>query len=121
MIPLTCFKAYGNRGQSLAELFRECMAAYLCSREINYRVNDTKALIKAALARHVKQFLILHAAEGISLKFFGWCMSLRSSNTELFLRFNIEAQAVSALVAKQLHPIEAVIREMSKAAQVRVF
>jgi len=120
MIPFTCFKAYDTRGKSLVELLGERMAAYPCSREINYCFNGTKAVIRAVLANYAEQRPKLDATDHFSSEFADLRMSLRSSNIEPFLRLNIEVQAVSALVAKQLYLIEAVIREMSKAAQVRV-
>jgi phosphomannomutase len=120
MIPFTCFKAYDNRGKSLVEMLGERMAAYPCSREINYCFSGAKALIRAVLANYAEQRTKLDATDHISPEFADLRMILRLSNIEPFLRLNIEAQAVLALVAKQVQPIEAVIREMSKAEQVRV-
>lgn len=102
------------------ELLGERMAAYPCSREINYCFSGAKAVIRAVLANYAEQRPKLGATDHISPEFADLRISLRSSNIEQFLRLNIEAQAVSALVAKQVHPIEAVIRDMSKAAQVRM-
>lgn len=120
MPPLTCFNAYGIQGQLLALLLDDRMAAYRCSGEINYRVNDTKAMIQAALTYYAEQCLKLDTGDGISLENADLRMNFRSSNTEPLLRLDIEAQADSALVDEQVQIIESVIRGMSEAIQVRV-
>ena len=118
MIPwLLVAELISTRGQSLAQLLDERMAAYPCSGEINYRVNDAKAVIQAVLDHYAEQKPKLDTTDGISLEFADWRMSLRSSNTEPLLRLNIESRGDSALIADQVAAVEAIIDSMDKAIQ----
>ncbi|SDH17509.1 phosphomannomutase/phosphomannomutase / phosphoglucomutase [Pseudomonas benzenivorans] len=110
MIPwLLVAELISTRGQSLAQLLDERMAAYPCSGEINYRVNDAKAVIQAVLDHYAEQEPKRDTTDGISLEFAEWRMSLRSSNTEPLLRLNIESRANPALVQQQRAVIEGLI------------
>jgi phosphomannomutase/phosphomannomutase/phosphoglucomutase len=110
MIPwLLVAELLSTRGQSLAQLLDERMAAYPCSGEINYRVHDAKAVIQAVLEHYAEQSPKLDTTDGISLEFTDWRMNLRSSNTEPLLRLNIEARADFALVAQHVKAIESII------------
>jgi len=110
MIPwLLVAELISARGQSLAQLLDERMAAYPCSGEINYRVNDARAVIQAVLAHYADQSPKLDTTDGISLEFADWRMNLRSSNTEPLLRLNIEAKSCCELVAEQVKTIESII------------
>ena len=111
MIPwLLVAELISSRGQSLAQLLDERMAAYPCSGEINYRVNDAKAVIQAVLDHYAEQSPKLDTTDGISLEFPDWRMSLRSSNTEPLLRLNIESRGNATLVQEQLRVLEGLIR-----------
>lgn len=120
MIPwLLVAELINTQGKTLSQLVGERMTAYPCSGEINYRVNDAKAVIQAVLDHYAEQQPKLDTTDGISLEFAQWRMSLRSSNTEPLLRLNIEARADSALVDEQVCTVEAVIRAVSETAQAR--
>ncbi|MEX6502153.1 phosphomannomutase CpsG [Pseudomonas zhanjiangensis] len=111
MIPwLLVAELISVQGKSLAQLLDERMAAYPCSGEINYKVEDAKAVIQAVLDHYAEQSPKLDTTDGISLEFADWRMSLRSSNTEPLLRLNIEARANPALVAEQVSSVERIFR-----------
>ncbi len=115
MIPwLLVAELISARGQSLAQLLDERMAAYPCSGEINYRVNDAKTVIQTVLDHYAEQKPKLDTTDGISLEFAEWRMSLRSSNTEPLLRLNIEARANPKIVADQVGHIEKIINTQSR-------
>ena len=115
MIPwLLVAELISSRGQSLAQLLDERMAAYPCSGEINYRVNDAKAVIQAVQEHYAVQKPKLDTTDGISLEFPDWRMSLRSSNTEPLLRLNIEARVNPQIVADQVRHIEKIINAHSR-------
>lgn len=120
MTSFTCFKTYDIQGQSLTQLLDERTAAYPCSGEINFRVNDIKVMIQLPLTHCAEQRPKLDTNDGISLEFADLRMSLRASNTEPLLQLSIEARADSALVAEQVDTIDSVVREMSETEQVRV-
>lgn len=110
MIPwLLVAELISTQGQSLAQLLDERMAVYPCSGEINYRVNDAKAVIQAVRDHYAEQSPKLDTTDGISLEFADWRMSLRSSNTEPLLRLNIESRANPAVVQQQRAVVEGLI------------
>lgn len=115
MIPwLLVAELISTQGKSLAQLLDERMAAYPCSGEINYRVNDAKAVIQAVQEHYAVQKPKLDTTDGISLEFPDWRMSLRSSNTEPLLRLNIEARVNPQIVADQVRHIEKIINAHSR-------
>jgi phosphomannomutase/phosphomannomutase/phosphoglucomutase len=110
MIPwLLVAELISVQGKSLSQLVGERMAAYPCSGEVNYTVNDAKAVIAAVQAHYAAQQPQLDTTDGISLEFSDWRMSLRASNTEPLLRLNIESRANPAKVASELACIEQII------------
>ena len=110
MIPwLLVAELISTQGKTLSQLVGERMAAYPCSGEINYTVNDAKAVIKAVQEHYAEQNPKLDTTDGISLEFADWRMNLRSSNTEPLLRLNIEAKNSPELVADQVKTVESII------------
>ncbi len=81
--------------KSLAELAMPYMKRFQ-SGEINFKVADTAA----ALAAAEKEFAggNFTRADGLSVYFSGWWCNIRPSNTEPFLRVNIEAETLQKLL-----------------------
>lgn len=110
MIPwLLVAELMSRQGKKLSELVGERMAAYPCSGEINYTVNDAKAVLAAVQAHFAEQNPKVDTTDGLSLELGEWRMNIRASNTEPLLRLNIEAKAESALVYEQVRRIERII------------
>ena len=111
MIPwLLVAELMSRQSKKLSELVGARMAAYPCSGEINFKVNDAKAVIAAVQAHYAGQDPKVDATDGISLEFADWRVNIRSSNTEPLLRLNIESQGRPALVAEELVTIERIIQ-----------
>lgn len=97
-------------GKPLSRLVGERMAAFPCSGEINYRVDD----VSAALARVMDHFSPenprIDRTDGISLEFADWRFNLRSSNTEPLLRLNVETRGDAEAVGYHVATLEKLIK-----------
>jgi len=97
-------------GKTLAQLVDERIAAFPCSGEINYQVDDVKASVEKVLAFYLPQAPEVDRTDGISVAFADWRFSLRGSNTEPLLRLNVESRGDEALVAQRVAEIERLIQ-----------
>jgi phosphomannomutase/phosphoglucomutase len=85
-------------GVPLAAMLEERMAAYPCSGEINFTVDDAAAAVARVLAYYASQQPTIERVDGVSVAFEQWRFNLRSSNTEPLLRLNVETRANAALL-----------------------
>jgi phosphomannomutase / phosphoglucomutase len=99
MIPwLLVAERIGKTGITLSSMLAERMAAYPCSGEINFRVDDANATV-ARIVEHYRPLAeVVENIDGVSMSFGTWRFNLRSSNTEPLLRLNVEARGDSALM-----------------------
>jgi phosphomannomutase len=88
-------------GKSLSEHVAQAMHAYPASGEINRRVRDAAACIRAVRDTFEAQALRVDETDGISLEFADWRFNLRSSNTEPVLRLNVESRGDQALMEEK--------------------
>ncbi|AXI04259.1 phosphohexomutase domain-containing protein [Aquirhabdus parva] len=97
MIPwLLAVNLVSNTGKGLSTLVKERMAAYPCSGEINFRVDNSAAIIDKILQHYSTGNPELDKTDGLSLSFADWRFNLRTSNTEPLLRLNVEARGPDA-------------------------
>lgn len=110
MIPwLLITELMSKTGKTLAELVDERMAAYPCSGEINYRVDNVQATIDRVLAHFAQMNPNIDRTDGVSLEFADWRFNLRGSNTEPLLRLNVETRGESTPWAAKVHEIAQII------------
>lgn len=95
--------------QPLSALVQARIAAFPCSGEINFRVNDTAATIATVLAAYADQQPQLDETDGISLEFGDWRFNLRASNTEPLLRLNVETRGDAALLVRRTEELRRLI------------
>lgn len=93
----------------LSSLVGDREAAYPCSGEINYQVNDAKAVMARVEAHFSSLNPAIDRTDGISLEFADWRLNLRASNTEPLLRLNVESRGNAALVAVRVREVETLI------------
>lgn len=94
---------------SLADMLAERMAAYPCSGEINFVVEDAKAAVNRVLAYYEKDSPSIEYVDGVSADFGSWRFNLRSSNTEPLLRLNVETRSDAALLASRTEELSRLI------------
>ncbi|MCQ2031174.1 phosphomannomutase [Stutzerimonas zhaodongensis] len=110
MIPWLLVTALmSETGNTLAELVDERMAAFPCSGEINYKVENVVATLQLVREHFQSQALRLDETDGISLEFDSWRFNLRGSNTEPLLRLNVETRGDEAALKRHVAEIEALI------------
>jgi len=97
MIPwLLAVNLVCNTGKGLSTLVSERMAAYPCSGEINFRVDNSAAIIDKILQHYSAGQPELDRTDGLSVSFADWRFNVRTSNTEPLLRLNVEARGADA-------------------------
>lgn len=95
-------------GDSLSAMVDDRMAAYPVSGEINSRVEDPDAVIKAVEHRYddgEKDY-----TDGLSVSYPEYRFNLRKSNTEPVLRLNVETRADEQLLRKKTDELLALIQ-----------
>jgi phosphomannomutase len=99
MIPaLLVIELLCRTGRPLADLLADRIAAFPSSGEINFRLPDPAGAMAAVEAALGGQALARDVTDGLSLAFADWRLNLRRSNTESYLRLNVEARGDRGLV-----------------------
>ncbi|MEF3192879.1 MAG: phosphomannomutase, partial [Halothiobacillaceae bacterium] len=111
MIPwLLLTEHISKTGKPLAEMVDERMAAYPCSGELNYRVENMSAVIERVLQHYAPMNPTIDRTDGISLEFPDWRFNLRGSNTEPLLRLNVESRGDANAVSRHVSILENLIK-----------
>lgn len=109
MIPWLLVAELVSRHGSLASLVADRRAAFPSSGEINFTLADPKAAIARVEARYAEAAENLDRMDGLGFDMGDWRFNLRSSNTEPVVRLNVEARGDTALVAKAVDEISALL------------
>jgi len=110
MIPwLLVAERIGKTGTSLTDMLAERMAAYPCSGEVNFRVDDAAATVERIVEHYKASAESTENIDGVSMSFGTWRFNLRSSNTEPLLRLNVEARGDAKLMAAKTLELQGLI------------
>ncbi|WP_243039085.1 phosphomannomutase [Dyella sedimenti] len=93
----------------LADMLAERMAAYPCSGEINFVIDDAKATVARVLQHFAALQPVIEYIDGVSADFGSWRFNLRSSNTEPLLRLNVESRGDVALMEARTRELSGLI------------
>jgi len=109
MLPwlLVC-QLMARKGKCLSKMVDDCMRSYPVSGEINSKVKDPDAVIRAVEKRYSdgeKDY-----TDGLSVSYPTYRFNLRSSNTEPVLRLNVETRADERLLQEKTQELLALIR-----------
>jgi len=111
MIPwLLVAELVSRSGKPLSRLVSERMAAFPCSGEINSRVKDAAALLKAAEEKFAPEAQSVEHVDGLSIAYLEWRFNLRMSNTEPVVRLNVESRGDEALMQEKTNELLSLIR-----------
>ncbi|QFT53462.1 phosphomannomutase [Microbulbifer sp. THAF38] len=111
MIPwLLVAELVSRSGKTLSQLVGERMAAFPCSGEINSKVQDAAAVIKAAEEKYGAEALSVEHVDGLSVAYAEWRFNLRMSNTEPVIRLNVESRGDKALMREKTEELLKLIR-----------
>lgn len=106
MIPwLLVAERLSREGGTLAAMLEARMAAYPCSGEINFRVDDARAAVSRVMDVFGADALAVSHVDGVSADFGNWRFNLRSSNTEPLLRLNVESRGDGDLMRQRTEEI----------------
>ncbi|WP_439100447.1 phosphomannomutase [Congregibacter sp.] len=97
------------RGQSLAAMVEERMAAFPCSGEINRSIEDPAAVLSRVEAKYADSALRLETVDGLSFEFADWRFNLRRSNTEPLVRLNVESRGDVQLMEEKTRELLSLI------------
>lgn len=112
MIPWLLVVEYmASTGRPLSALIAEMKSRFPSSGEINFRLDDPGAAMAAVDARYTPQARTVDRLDGLSLEFADWRVNLRKSNTEPLLRLNVETAGDTALLARRVDEIRALVTE----------
>ncbi|MBC2836561.1 phosphomannomutase [Paragemmobacter straminiformis] len=110
MIPwLLVLEEIGRSGKSLSELVASYRAGFPSSGEINYSVSDPAAAIESVARHYAPLGGQEDHTDGLSLDFGDWRLNLRASNTESYLRLNVESRGRPDLVERAVAEIGALL------------
>lgn len=97
-------------GKSLFTLVSERQAAYPCSGEINFQVENAAALMTKIEQLYAADCLTIDFTDGLSMEFADWRFNLRMSNTEPLLRLNVESRGSRDTVQRKIDEIEKILK-----------
>jgi len=104
---LTVLEVVSAAGEPLSQL-RKPFERYAASGEINFEVDDPRALIEVIAARYADDEQ--DRLDGLTVDLGGWWFNVRPSNTEPLLRLNLEASDPDACAA-HVAELEALIAD----------
>ena len=99
MIPwLLVVELLSTTGKPLSALVDGCMAKYPVSGEINRKIDNPNSALEALHQRYAGDALSVDDIDGYSFEFAEWRFNIRMSNTEPFVRLNVESRGNVALM-----------------------
>ena len=111
MVPwLMVLAAMGRSGQSLGALVGAMRADFPSSGEINFRVEDARAVMARIEAAYASEAKAIDRLDGLSMDMGDWRFNLRMSNTEPLLRLNLETRGDAELLERQRTALQSHIR-----------
>lgn len=93
----------------LSQLIGGRIAAYPCSGEINYIVDDVPSVQTRIQQAYAAQARLVDHTDGLGMDLGDWRFNIRASNTEPLLRLNVESRANQRLIAQSVAELEGLI------------
>ena len=97
-------------GKTLSELMFERQEKYPSPGEINSKVENAKAIMEKVEKIYGEKGGEITKVDGLSVMFENWRFNLRMSNTEPFIRLNLETRGDKALMKEKTDELLKVIR-----------
>lgn len=115
MIPaLLILELMSKKGKKLSELLAPLREEYIISGEINSEVDDFEQVLRELEKRYAHGSI--SKLDGLSVEFPDWHFNVRPSNTEPFLRLNLEARSQTEMVRRR-DEVLSVIRSDSQGSR----
>lgn len=117
MIPwLLVLELLSQTDKTLSELMRERQAKYPVSGELNTKVASTE-IIEEIMQRIVEIYGKngeIVKVDGVGVDFDDWRFNLRGSQTEPYIRLNVETRGSAALLKDKTYELLGLIRDLNK-------
>ena len=97
------------KNQTLSSFVKDRIEKYPSSGEINFKVDDAKAVFERIKQYDWGESYELGNIDGLDMVFKEWRFNIRSSNTEPLIRLNLESKGDIALVEQKLAVMKALI------------
>lgn len=111
MIPwLLVTELLSRRKQKMSELLQERIDMYPCSGEINSQVMDAEKVLNKIEKLYGDEGKI-EKIDGLGITYKDWRMNLRRSNTEPYIRLNVESRGNKSLLKDKTQEILSIIKE----------
>lgn len=111
MIPwLLVTELLSRRKQKMSELLQERIDIYPCSGEINSQVMDAEKVLNKIEHLYGNEGKI-EKIDGLGITYNDWRMNLRRSNTEPYIRLNVESRGNKSLLKDKTQEILSIIKE----------
>lgn len=111
MIPwLLVTELLSRRKQKMSELLQERIDMYPCSGEINSQVMDAEKVLNKIEKIYGDEGKI-EKIDGLGITYNDWRMNLRRSNTEPYIRLNVESRGNKSLLKDKTQEILSIIKE----------
>lgn len=111
MIPwLLVTELLSRRKQKMSELLQKRIDMYPCSGEINSQVMDTEKVLNKIEKLYGDEGKI-EKIDGLGISYKDWRMNLRRSNTEPYIRLNVESRGNKSLLKDKTQEILSIIKE----------
>ena len=110
MIPwLMVWELLSQKGTPIADLISDQKNRFPSSGELNFRVHEPGNCMKKVKKVYVPQAKIIDEFDGLSMSFDRWRFNLRKSNTEPFVRLNVEAMGDELLMHEKTKELASLI------------
>ena len=96
-------------GSTLSELVGERMEMFPASGEINREVADAQAVLGQMHERYAGTAIHVDDSDGYSFEFADWRFNIRMSNTEPFVRLNVESRGDRELMKRKTEEVLAIL------------
>ncbi len=100
--------------RTLSSMLDERIEKFPASGEINFRVQDPAAAMKAVEEKYLPSAKGVDRTDGISIEFENWRFNLRASNTEPVIRLNLESRGDRALMEEKTREISEMLQRFSE-------
>lgn len=111
MIPwLKVVELLSSTSKTMSQKVADCMQAYPCSGEINYKVEDAKKVLERIKQHYIERCDRFDSTDGLSFEFAEFRFNVRTSNTEPLLRLNVETRGNNELLQQELQTLNSLIK-----------
>ena len=102
MIPwLLIWQLLSEKNLPLKQLIAKRRNLFPSSGEINFAVSNSSDCLNLVQSLYANKAKEINNLDGISMAFENWRFNLRKSNTEQFVRLNVETKGDQALLRKK--------------------